>query len=342
MCLICNPTEKIGDELSGDWWLDIARQACAEGMIFCMITGGEPILHRDFWQIYEGVRKMGVHMILNSNGTTITPEIADKLAKMRPMLMQISVYGSSPEAYERVTGSAAAFEKAKRGIELLIERGITLKLRTVLMRETAEDFENIIRLMMSFKVPYTYGNYIFMPLYENCNDPRSMRLSGKELAEYSKKIAEVEREYDEAHGKPDSSITAGTSETSTEQKKENKLLDTPEYEKLRRQIWERKKDSGFRCRGGSTFFSVTHDGFIRPCEVAGHPTFDLKKTSFREGFDTLIDAVAAIPKCPECEECPDLKKCAPCPPRHYAETGSYLKKADYVCEYVRNGVKLLE
>jgi radical SAM protein with 4Fe4S-binding SPASM domain len=255
------------------------------------------------------------------------------------MLMQISVYGSTPEAYERVTGSAAAFEKAKRGIELLIERGITIKLRTVLMRETAEDLENIIKLMLDYKVPYTYGNYMFMPLYENCNDPRSMRLSGKELAEYARKIAKVEREYDEAHGKPDLNITA---ETSSEPQKENNLLDSPEYQELRKKVLERKKDSGFRCRGGSTFFSVTHDGFIRPCEVAGHPTFDLKNTSFREGFDKLLDAVAAIPKCAECEGCPDLKKCAPCPPRHYAETGSYLKKADYVCEYVRNGVELRE
>jgi len=81
MCYVCNPTEKVGDELSGEQWLDIAKQARDAGMLFLLITGGEPLLHRDFWDIYTGVKKLGLYITLNSNGTTITPEVADRLAK---------------------------------------------------------------------------------------------------------------------------------------------------------------------------------------------------------------------------------------------------------------------
>ena len=49
MCYVCNPVEKAGDELSGAQWLDIARQARDAGAVYVLITGGEPLLHRDFW-----------------------------------------------------------------------------------------------------------------------------------------------------------------------------------------------------------------------------------------------------------------------------------------------------
>ena len=342
MCLICNPTEVVGDEMSGDWWLDLARQARDEGMAFCMITGGEPILHRDFWQIYEGVRKLGVHMILNSNGTTITPEVADRLAKMRPMLMQISVYGSSPEAYKRVTGSAAGFEKTIRGIELLRERGIDVMFRSMLMRETADDMENIAKLILSYGVKFKYGNYIMMPMWENCNDVRSMRLSGKEIAEYTIKIENTIKEYHDTHEKPNADDISD--EMREEYEERSKKPVDPAHVELRRRVREIKSKSAFKCSAGTSYFSVRHDGFIRLCEVAGDPDmlFDLKQISFKDGLERLWTAAASVPTCAECEGCPDLKKCSPCPPRHFAESGSYLRKADYVCEYVRADVKLIE
>lgn len=206
MCYVCNPSVA-DEELSGDQWLDIMRQARDEGMLFSLITGGEPLLHKDFWQIYTGLRRLGIYVTVNSNGTTITPEVADKFKKAPPVQISISVYGSSPEAYEKVTGSAAGYEKVIRGIELLRERRVKFKLRTILTKDTAPDIENIVKLILSYGKRVGLGNYISLPVCENDNDPKSLRLSGWEIAEYTKTIEKIVKEYYDTHGDPRARIT---------------------------------------------------------------------------------------------------------------------------------------
>jgi len=333
MCYVCNPAEKVGGELSGEQWLDIMRQARDEGMLYATITGGEAMLHKDFWQIYEGLKKLGIYVTLSSNGTTITAEVAEKLKKNPPVRMAISVYGSSPEAYEKVTGSAAAFAKAIQGIERIRELGIDLRLRTILTRDTAPDMEKLVPLILSYGVEFNYGNYVLMPLWANRNDPRSQRLSGQEIAEYTVKIENAIQEY----YKMRKNSAALVIEETREQPKQN-----PDRKELRRKVAQIKANAAYKCNGGTAGFSVTHDGFIRVCEITRDPIFDIKEMGFKEAYRRLKEEIAATPKCEECETCPDKKRCAPCPPRHFMETGSYEKKADYLCEFIRAGVKLIE
>jgi len=338
MCFICNP-EVANEELSGDQWLDIMKQARDAGMGFALLTGGEPLLHRDFWQIYTGLRKLGVYITVNSNGTTITPEIADRFQKIPPVRFAISVYGASPEAYEKVTGSAAGYEKLVRGLALLRERGIDFRLRTILSKDTAPDIVNIVNFILSYDVPFGYGNYLMPPVWENGNDPKSKRLSGQEIAEYTKIIRDAVHDYYKSrhiecgceHGGEH-----GEAAAQEEQPKDPKLME------FRIRANKIVSKTAFNCNAGLSTFTVGHDGMLKICEIALDTLIDLKQIKFAEGFEQLKAAVDAIKECDECIGCPDKHKCAPCPPRHHLETGSYNKKADYVCEYVRAGVKLME
>jgi len=339
MCYICNPSNGAGAELDGSQWLGIMEQARDAGMIFAMLTGGEALLHKDFWDIYLGLKKLGVFVTLNSNGTAITPEVADMLKKHQPIRVAVSVYGSSPEAYKKVCGSAAGFEKTIRGIELLRDRGIEFRLRTLLTKDTADDITNIARLILSYNVPFVYGNYVLPPLWENKNDPCSRRLDGEELIKYTGIIKETIEGYYAVHGNP-------REQAISEMREEMRLAkETPvseERKELRRRANEARKKAAFKCQAGLARFSVTHDGFIRFCEITRDSMFDLKEMGFAEGFGRLKEAAAAVPDCAECEGCPDKEKCSPCPPRHFIETGSYLKKAEYVCAYTRAGIELFE
>jgi len=339
MCYICNPSQSQGRELSGGQWLDIMTQARDAGMIFTLLTGGEALLHKDFWEIYIGLKKLGVYITLNSNGAAITAEVADRLKEYPPLCVTISIYGSSPEAYQKVCGSAAGFEKTIRGIELLRDRGIDFRIRTILTKDTADDIENIARLILSYSVPFSYGNYLLPPLWDNGNDPCSLRLTGEELKEYTIIVKDFLGEYYEAHGNPRKKIFAEIRE------EEKQIKEKPESEKrkdLRRRADEARKEAAFKCQAGLTRFSVTHDGFIRFCEITRDSMFDLKEMPFAEGFKRLTEAAAAVPDCLECDDCPDKEKCSPCPPRHFIETGSYLKKSEYVCAYTRAGIELFE
>ena len=86
-CRMCYIRHAPGDptkELPASTWLDLARQAVANGMVFLLLTGGEVFLRRDFFEIYEPLTRMGLVLALFTNGTLITPDIAARLAQAPP------------------------------------------------------------------------------------------------------------------------------------------------------------------------------------------------------------------------------------------------------------------
>src|SRR4029453_13908837 len=92
------------------------------GCLWLLFTGGEIFARRDFLDIYTYAKKKGFLITLFTNGTLITPRIADYLAVWRPFSIEITLYGLTKETYERLTGIPGSFEKCMRGIRLLRER----------------------------------------------------------------------------------------------------------------------------------------------------------------------------------------------------------------------------
>ena len=77
--------EQLGGLIPAEQWLDWARQARDAGMLYPLLTGGEPFVRQDFFEIYAGMQKMGLQISINSNGTLITQDIAKWLGKHRPV-----------------------------------------------------------------------------------------------------------------------------------------------------------------------------------------------------------------------------------------------------------------
>ena len=69
-----------------------------------MFTGGEIFARRDFLDIYTYAKRKGFLITLFTNGTLITPRIADYLAAWRPFAIEITLYGRTKDTYERLTG----------------------------------------------------------------------------------------------------------------------------------------------------------------------------------------------------------------------------------------------
>ena len=86
---------------------------------------------RDFLDIYTYAKQKGFLITLFTNGTLITPRIADHLAEWRPFSIEITLYGATKETYEALTGIPGSYDHCLRGIHLLLERRLPLKLKTV-------------------------------------------------------------------------------------------------------------------------------------------------------------------------------------------------------------------
>ena len=103
------------------------------GCLWLLLTGGEPLLRRDFLDIYTYAKRKGLLLTFFTNGTLVTRRIADHLAEWRPFNIEITLYGATQETYERVTGIPGSYTRCRRGIDLLLERNLPLGLKTMVM-----------------------------------------------------------------------------------------------------------------------------------------------------------------------------------------------------------------
>jgi MoaA/NifB/PqqE/SkfB family radical SAM enzyme len=128
-------------DLPLDFHLSVLDALAAEQCLWLAITGGEPMIRSDFPQLYEGAKRRGFVVTLYSNACLVTPDIADLLHHMPPRVVSISIYGATPQTYDAVTATPGSFEAAMRGIRLLHERGVPVRLKTMILRTNAHELQ---------------------------------------------------------------------------------------------------------------------------------------------------------------------------------------------------------
>lgn len=125
-------------------WLSIAEQARDAGMLYLLLTGGEPFLWQDFWPLYERLSTMGFLISINSNGTLLDEARVARLAEHPPTRINITLYGAGNETYEALCGRSGMFDRVDRAITLLRQAGILVKLNCSLTPHNAGDLEGIV------------------------------------------------------------------------------------------------------------------------------------------------------------------------------------------------------
>ena len=112
------------DEFSSEEWLNIAKEAQQCGMLFLLLTGGEPFIRPDFEEIYRRCRELGIIVSINTNGTMLGEKQVELLRKLPPQRVNITLYGASEATYEKLCRSGSAFERAYRAVAMLTEAGV--------------------------------------------------------------------------------------------------------------------------------------------------------------------------------------------------------------------------
>ena len=104
-------------------WLEVGRQMKEAGVLFLLLTGGEPFLYPEFRKVYLGLRQMGMILTINTNGTLIDEDLAAFFGKYKPRRVNITLYGADDGAYERLCHYPGGYAKTLRGIRLLRGQG---------------------------------------------------------------------------------------------------------------------------------------------------------------------------------------------------------------------------
>ncbi len=139
-CIHCCINLPAGDararrrELPLDRIHSILSEASALGALSIRLTGGEPLLRPDFSDIYMVARRLGLKVVLFTNARLVTPELGDLFARVPPLApIEVTVYGLRRKSYEAVSRAPGSYEQFRRGVALLQERSIPLKLKGALL-----------------------------------------------------------------------------------------------------------------------------------------------------------------------------------------------------------------
>lgn len=189
-CVMCyvhlneEGAKKQGRVMSADEWLEIARQAKEMGTLEISLTGGEPFVHPQFWQIYSELNRMGFLITILSNGSLIDEAAIEKFREYgMPYRIKLTVYGASNETYLKTCGLPDGFTRVSRAIDLLKEAQVPLILTSTIVKENAEDLQNIYAFAREKGLPMQHTISVLNSARGSLNSINSSRFALSDFPE---------------------------------------------------------------------------------------------------------------------------------------------------------------
>jgi radical SAM protein with 4Fe4S-binding SPASM domain len=302
----------------------IADQAVELGSLWCLITGGEPLLRPDFEEIYLALRHRGLLVSVFTNATLLGAKHIQLFQDVPPRDVEVTVYGVTQTTYERVTRMPGSFERFMRGLDRMQRAGIPVRLKAMAMKSNAHELARIA----SFCRQRTKDYFRFDPqlhLRYDRDPKRNVEIRSERLAP-EEIVALEESDSDRMKGLL---------------KNCEALLDAP--------IPPDGNRSVFRCAAGSSSFTVGYDGKFRICASLCAPgtTYDLRRGTLAEAWREFVPHVRAMETerrtfLDGCHQCSLAQLCYWCPAHAYLESGALDGDTPYFCAVAHQRAAMLD
>ena len=289
MCYVHLKPNQIGQNeglLTVEEWKRIMSQAVDAGMVYATLTGGECLTYPGFKEVYLHLYSLGIQPDILTNGRLLTEEMLTFFKKYPPGSIQVTLYGSSEEAYEEVTGHRV-FQQVIDGIERAKEARLNLVLAVTPSRYMQNDVERLLDKVHSFNVPYAISDTTLKARAETERD----------LADYAveldtmRKIKLIEKEY------------------SASQKSIDQVINPIEYVPVKK-----KALKGLQCGGAHSSFHVNWRGEVCPCiGFAPSVHYSALEAGFAEAWECVKQAMLQFAPPDECKDCRLKEYCVTCP-----------------------------
>lgn len=309
--------EKIGKHRTTQEWVDLAQEAKEKGMLYLLLTGGEPFLYKDFKELYIKLYKMGFVISINSNGTLIDEEIIEWLKDYPPQRINITLYGGSNETYNRLCNNPKGFDQVSKAINLLKEVGINVKLNCTITPYNSDDLELVHKFAKDKDLVLQVATYLFPPIRKDATQlGQNKRYNPEKAAELYVKndllMYEKEMFIERAQKLQEGLIKINCSELNSE--------------------CELAHGDKMMCKAGKSLFWITWDGRMVPCGMMNFPVRYPFEDGFDESWNEIVEDVENIYLPKECSLCKLRNMCANCAAMTVTETGKYDKKPEYICK----------
>jgi radical SAM protein with 4Fe4S-binding SPASM domain len=298
-------------ELTLSRWERIFDQLSEAGCLWLGISGGEPLVHPEFSDIYRAARERGFLVTLLTNGTLITQRVATELGGLPPYAVEVTIYGASAETYERVTGHAWAYAACLAGVGRLLEQDIQVVLKSTLSRMNVEDLDQMRGIAERLGLPFRFDGLL------------NSRLDGSRLGQ---QIALEPSELVSLEFARDDVVEAWTVRAAQQRRaaaSRTEVLD---------------------CGAAQNSFHIDWAGRLMPCVMLRVPAIDLQRTPFADGWHSALAEVAgeSIARDAECLGCSLAPVCSHCAGFGAIEAGDPQASVDYLCRLAQERCERLE
>jgi radical SAM protein with 4Fe4S-binding SPASM domain len=293
---------------------NIADQAVAMGSLWCLITGGEPLLRKDFSEIYLLLKRKGLLLSVYTNACLISKEHILLFKKYPPREIEVTVYGVTAETYDRVTRHPGSYEAFRHGLDLLLNNNIQVRLKAMALRSNVAELPAIA----AFCRPNTKDYFRFDPLLHlrfDGNPTRNAEIKAERL--HADEIVAIEQADDERSAALKINC--------------HRLIMADQEHTDCRHL--------FHCGAGKDSFVVSPEGYFHLCSSLRHSECitDLKKTTLAEAWNNLVPKVHAITSSgsdflEKCRACPIINLCLWCPAHAHLETERLDGWSEYFCQ----------
>ena len=312
-CLHCRAQSQKGpylNELTTQECFKVIDDIAAFSKPVIILTGGEPLLRKDIFEIAEYGKAKGLTMVMAPNGTLLSKENVKKIINSGIKRISVSLDGPDKISHDNFRGISGAFDKTLKGLENAKEQGLEFQINSTITKKNIHSLDNMMKLVKSLGARV---HDIFLLVSTGRGKALAdQELTSSEYEEVLKFLAEKKKDFP-------LKVTCAPhfNRVLLQMCNEEPRKATPRGEKSK------------ACMGGVSFCFISHMGELQPCGYLELKCGNVRELGFKkaweesEVFNNIRDLYKYKGKCGKCEF---KKVCGGCRARAYAKYGDYLEQ----------------
>lgn len=302
-CIHCYVTRNKGWELKTKQFFNILDQLKDLGTLHLIISGGEPLVRSDFFEIAEYARKNNFALRIFTNAALINFKIANDIRKLKPIVVEVSLYGLE-KTHEEITQVKGSFKKSINGIELLKNRGVNVVVKCSLLNKNIYEIWRLKRFVekeLKIEMRGIGGGLVLSPCDDGDSRPLNYLPTDEQLRWYMEK--------------------------------EKRIL------KKKKLVFKKLDKNSNLCGAGIISINITPYGEVNPCVQIRTRNRITKNRTIKDiwenGREFKLLRNTKVKDSKECINCEYEKYCFRCPGIAYLLTGSFTKPYPDACRQAK-------
>lgn len=310
-CLYCysdcynNPayTKK---ELSTQQVKSILDKVYNAGCLWLCFTGGDPLKREDFLEIYSYAKQKGFLISIFTNGYSLSKKIAHFLKDRPPFVVELTINAMTKKTFEEISQLPDSYERAFRGLNMLIKRKIPTKIKMMLIKNNLDELSKVRNFARGLGLGFRYTTFINARLNKD-KTSCSFRLRPEEVFDLN-----------------------GKNRLNYANEEENNCF----YKRTQNIKKQRIKNRLFNCAAGCDSVIIDPYGRMFFCFGLREFSIDLLNQDIQEALLGLFPQIRekTFTKSSPCRSCQIRDLCYNCPGGAFLEKGDMELPVEWFCE----------